>query len=43
MVNIRKIQFIHRNFVMVGDKEIPIGDNYKESFLKVINQKNRID
>lgn len=43
MVNIRKIQYIHRNFVMVGDKEIPIGDNYKESFLKVINQNNRID
>ncbi len=43
MVNIRKIQYIHRNFVMVGDKEIPIGDNYKDSFLQVINQKNRID
>jgi len=43
MVNIRKIQYIHRNFVMVGDKEIPIGDNYKENFLQVINQKNRID
>jgi len=43
MVNIRKIQYIRRNLVMVGDKEIPIGDNYKESFLQVINQKNRID
>ena len=43
MVNVRKIQYIHRNFVMVGDKEIPIGDNYKDSFLQVINQKNRID
>jgi DNA-binding LytR/AlgR family response regulator len=43
MVNIRKIQYIHRNFVMVGDKEIPIGDNYKDSFLQVINQKNRIN
>jgi DNA-binding LytR/AlgR family response regulator len=43
MVNIRKIQYIHRNFVMVGDKEIPIGDNYKESFLQTINQKNKID
>ncbi|TRZ75057.1 MAG: DNA-binding response regulator [Bacteroidetes bacterium] len=43
MVNIRKIQYIHRNFVMVGDKEIPIGDNYKDSFLQVINQKKRID
>ena len=43
MVNLRKIQYIHRNFVKVGDKEIPIGDNYKESFLQVINQKNKID
>lgn len=43
MVNIRKIHYIHRNFVMVGDKEIPIGDNYKDSFLQVINQKKRID
>jgi DNA-binding LytR/AlgR family response regulator len=43
IVNIRKIQYIHRNYVMVGDKEIPIGDNYKDSFLQVINQKKRID
>jgi len=43
MVNIRKIRYIQRNFVMVGDKEIPIGDNYKDSFLQVINQKNRND
>jgi DNA-binding LytR/AlgR family response regulator len=43
MVNIRKIQYIHRNYVMVGDKEIPIGENYKENFLQIINQKNRID
>jgi DNA-binding LytR/AlgR family response regulator len=43
MVNIRKIQYVHRNFVMVGDKEIPIGDIYKDSFLQVINQKNRTD
>jgi DNA-binding LytR/AlgR family response regulator len=43
MVNIRKIQYIHRNYVMVGDKEVPIGENYKENFLQIINQKNRID
>lgn len=43
IVNIRKIQYLHRNYVMVGDKEIPIGDNYKDSFLQVINQKKRID
>jgi DNA-binding LytR/AlgR family response regulator len=43
MVNLRKIQYIQRNYIKVGDKEIPIGDNYKESFLQLINQKNRID
>jgi DNA-binding LytR/AlgR family response regulator len=43
IVNLRRIQYIHKNFVKVGDKEIPIGDNYKENFLQVINQKNRID
>jgi len=43
MVNVRKINYIHRNFIKVGEKEIPIGDNYKENFLQIINQKNRID
>ena len=43
MVNLRKIQYIHRNFVKVGDKEIPIGDNYKENFQQLINKKNKID
>lgn len=43
IVNIRKIQYIHRNFVKVGDKEIPIGDNYKENLLQIINQNNKID
>ena len=43
MVNIRKIQYIHRNYIMVGNKEIPIGENYKEHFLHVINQNKMID
>ena len=43
MVNVRKINYIHRSFIKVGEKEIPIGDNYKENFLQIINQKNRID
>jgi len=43
MVNIPKIQYIHRNYVMVGNKEIPIGENYKENFLRVINQNKMID
>jgi DNA-binding LytR/AlgR family response regulator len=43
IINIRKIRYIHRNFVKVGEKEIPIGDNYKDNFLQIINQKNKID
>jgi DNA-binding LytR/AlgR family response regulator len=43
IVNIRKIQYIHRNFVMVENKEVPIGDNYKDTFLKAINQNKMID
>jgi DNA-binding LytR/AlgR family response regulator len=43
ILNIRKIRFIQRNFVTVGNKEIPIGENYKEEFLKAINQNKMID
>jgi DNA-binding LytR/AlgR family response regulator len=43
IVNIRKIQYIHRNFVMVENKEIPIGENYREGFLKAINQNKMIE
>jgi len=43
MVNLRKIQYIHKNFVKMGEKEIPIGDNYKENFQQIINKKNKID
>ena len=43
IVNIRKIQYIHRNYVKIGEKEVPIGDNYKDNFLQIINQKNKIE
>ena len=43
MVNIRKINYIHKNFVQIGEKEIPIGDNFRENFLQIINKKNRIN
>jgi len=43
IVNIRKIKYIHRNFVMVENKEIPIGENYREGFLKAINQNKMIE
>jgi DNA-binding LytR/AlgR family response regulator len=37
IVNLHKIKFIQRNTVIIGDKVIPIGENYKDPFLKVIN------
>ena len=38
IVAVKKIQFIQRNFIHIGDKEIPISDNYKEQLLVIINQ-----
>jgi DNA-binding LytR/AlgR family response regulator len=43
IVNIRKIQFIQRNFAVVENKEIPIGENYREAFLKAIKQNKMIE
>ena len=38
IVAVKKIQFIQRNFIHIGDKEIPVSDNYKEQLLTIINQ-----
>ncbi|MCX6244372.1 MAG: LytTR family DNA-binding domain-containing protein [Bacteroidetes bacterium] len=43
IVNIRKIRYIQRNSIMVENKEIPIGENYKEAFLNAINQNKMIE
>lgn len=37
VINIQKIQFVHRMLVRVGNKDIPIGGSYRESFLNTIN------
>jgi DNA-binding LytR/AlgR family response regulator len=36
-----KIDFIHKSFISVRGKEIPLSDHYKESFLSLV-QKNKI-
>ena len=41
IVNLHKIRFVQRNTVIIGDKVIPIGENYRESFLKTINYSSR--
>jgi len=43
IVNLRKIQYIRQNFVVVENREIPIGENYREGFLKAINQNKMIE
>lgn len=40
IVNLKKIKFVQKSFVTIGNKAIPIGDNYREEFLKVINYNN---
>jgi DNA-binding LytR/AlgR family response regulator len=37
IINIRKIKYVQRNFVSVGDKEIPIGENYRDAFFKLLD------
>jgi DNA-binding LytR/AlgR family response regulator len=37
IVNLHKIQFVHRMQIRVGNKDIPIGGSYKESFFNTIN------
>ena len=38
IVAVKKIQFIQRNFIHIGTREIPISDNYKEQLYTIINQ-----
>ncbi len=42
IVNLHKIRFVQRSTVTIGDKAIPIGENYRESFLKIINYNKNI-
>jgi DNA-binding LytR/AlgR family response regulator len=37
IVNLKKIRFVQRNTITIGNKAIPIGDNYREHFFNVIN------
>jgi DNA-binding LytR/AlgR family response regulator len=38
IVALKKIRFIQRNNIHIGDREIPISDLYKEHFFSLINQ-----
>ncbi|MDP4281884.1 MAG: LytTR family DNA-binding domain-containing protein [Bacteroidota bacterium] len=41
IVNLRKIQFIEKNQIRIGNREIPVSDNYHEAFFKIINPVNK--
>lgn len=38
IVNLLKVEFIQRNMIIIGNKEIPVSDHYKENFYKIIKQ-----
>lgn len=40
IVALEKIQAIKKNKIIIGDKEIPIGEHYKDEFFNLINERN---
>lgn len=38
IVALNKIRFIQRNFIQIGEREIPISENYKETLFNIIHQ-----
>lgn len=40
IVALDKIKAIRKNKIIIADKEIPIGEHYKEAFYQLINEKN---
>ncbi|HEY8401905.1 MAG TPA: LytTR family DNA-binding domain-containing protein [Cytophagaceae bacterium] len=40
IVNIHKIDYIKKNRITIGKHEIPVGENYAESFFKLIEGRN---
>jgi DNA-binding LytR/AlgR family response regulator len=38
IVSLKKIRFIQRNFIQVGEREIPISENYRDHLFSIINQ-----
>lgn len=40
IVALEKIKAIRKNKIIIDDKEIPIGEHYKEAFYQIINERN---
>lgn len=38
IISLKKIKFIQRNFIQIGEREIPISDNYRDHLFTIINQ-----
>ncbi len=37
IVNISKVSSVQKSYIIVGDKKIPVGDNYRDEFMKRYN------
>ncbi|TPE45839.1 LytR/AlgR family response regulator transcription factor [Pontibacter mangrovi] len=42
IISIEKVSMIDGNTVYIGEKEIPVGETYREGFLRMIRDKNRL-
>lgn len=40
IVSINSITSVQKSLISIGDTELPVGENYRENLMKVINQKN---
>ena len=40
IVSLPKIESIQKSRIVIGDKYIPIGENYKEGFYKIVEDYN---
>jgi two-component system LytT family response regulator len=38
IINVHRIQYVQRMHIRVGNKDIPIGENYRDQFFNAINQ-----
>jgi DNA-binding LytR/AlgR family response regulator len=43
IVALNKIRYIQRNFIQIGEREIPISENHREQLFNIINQSKQND
>lgn len=40
IVNLKKIDSVQRNFIVIGEREIPVGNTFREAFVAYIEKRN---